>query len=108
MSQFASRLARMQKEVEDKTSAEYQRQTWEAMRVAKRVVNDDSADMKLSRKNLYLISWSFPNACPDFNHDRGTDLAQALRKSINGLVNKVNVPWIQSWPNWCLKLGGGK
>lgn len=41
------KLARMQKEIDDKTSAEYQRQTWEA-----------------------------------------------LRKSINGLVNKVNAPRI--------------
>ena len=44
------KLARMQKEIDDKTSAEYQRQTWEA-----------------------------------------------LRKSINGLVNKVNAPRISSF-----------
>ena len=95
----------MQKEIEDKTSAEYQRQTWEAgltdlfstillrrfiiffrchflglLKLAKKILKlSETIPPFLSR--METTSWSH-------------SVPQALRKSINGLVNKVNAPWL--------------
>ena len=72
----------MQKEIEDKTSAEYQRQTWEAWLTEIFFHISSAIRLKLAE---HLLKSFLDNL-----------LVQALRKSINGLVNKVNAPWHDS------------